>query len=305
MEKVENLADFYKTKFNWVPENLAKDWGHFNVFQLDPYIGHFAKPIPYRRRDFYKITLVHGQGKIYFANKVIEVKERAIVFSNPLIPYKWENTEHISSGYFCIFNQDFFRQFGNINNYSIFQPQGIPVFELTETAYQNCAQLFEKMLVEISTEYIHKYDLLRNIALELMHTALKMEPTNTSKYAPGNANQKISMLFLELLERQFPIEGSHPKMLLKTASDFAKQLSIHVNHLNRAIKEVTNKTTSQVIAERVTQEAKMILRHNDWSITEISDALGFNEISYFNHFFKKHVGVSPLKFRHQLTDGKA
>ena len=297
MEKIENLADFYKSKFNWVPEDLTKDWGHFNVFQLDPFLGNTPKPVPYRRRDFYKITLVKGQGKIFFANKVIEVKDQAIVFSNPFIPYKWENTDQIHTGYFCIFNQLFFSQFGNINSYSIFQPTGIPVVELSTEGYTDFAQIFEKMLNEIQSDYLHKYDVLRGLALDLMHTALKMEPANTAKYAPGNANQKISMLFLELLERQFPIEGQHSRILLKTASEFANQLSVHVNHLNRAVKETTQKTTSQLIAERVVQEAKMILKQGDCNIAEIADALGFNESSYFNQFFKKHTGISPLKYR--------
>ena len=297
MDKQESLTDFYQRKFDWIPENLTKDWGHFNVFKLDPFIGASAQPVPYRRRDFYKITLVKGQGKIFFANKVIEVKNQAIVFSNPFIPYKWENTDQIHTGYFCIFNQLFFSQFGNINAYSIFQPTGVPVVELTTQGYADFEHIFEKMLSEIESDYLHKYDVLRSHALELMHTALKMEPANTAKYAPGNANQKVSMLFLELLERQFPIEGQHNRILLKTASEFASQLSVHVNHLNRSVKETTQKTTSQLIAERVTQEAKMILKQSDWSVTEIADALGFNEASYFNQFFKKQTGISPLKYR--------
>ena len=142
--------------------------------------------------------------------------------------------------------------------------------------------------------------MLRNLAQEMMHTALKLEPANSTRYTPGNANQKISMLFLELLERQFPIEGAHNKIKLKTPSNFSNQLAVHVNHLNRAVKETTGKTTSQLIAERISQEAKLILSHGEWGIAEITEALGFNEISYFNHFFKKHVGLSPVKFKNNL-----
>ncbi|MFM7019552.1 MAG: helix-turn-helix domain-containing protein [Aquirufa sp.] len=305
MEKIENLADFYKSKFNWVPEDLTKDWGHFNVFQLDPFLGNTPKPVPYRRRDFYKITLVKGNGKINYANKVIEVKENAIVFSNPFIPYKWESLEQLSTGYFCIFNDQFFQGYGNFSSYSLYQPDGSPVIELNDAGYLQFQLIFERMLGEINSEYIHKYDMLRNLALEMMHTALKLEPANSSRYAPGNANQKISMLFLELLERQFPIEGAHNKIKLKSPFEFANQLAVHVNHLNRAVKETTGKTTSQLIAERISQEAKLILSHGEWGIAEITDALGFNEISYFNHFFKKHVGVSPVKYKNNMLHGKA
>jgi AraC-like DNA-binding protein len=84
---------------------------------------------------------------------------------------------------------------------------------------------------------------------------------------------------------------------LRSASDFAKQLNIHVNHLNRAIKETTDKTTSQIIAERVLLEAKTLLKHSSWNVSEISNALGFTEATHFNNFFKKHSTLSPLKFR--------
>ncbi|CAM3736481.1 helix-turn-helix domain-containing protein [Aquirufa aurantiipilula] len=297
MEKLINLEEFYRNKFNWVPENLKKDWGHFNVFALDPYIGIKAKPTPYKRRDFYKITLVKGQGRIHYANKFVDVKKQAIVFSNPMIPYKWEGIENFTSGYFCIFNQDFFKQFGNINSYSIYQPQGVPVFELSDESYAQLEGLYRRMMEEISSDYIHKYDVLRNLTFEAIHSALKLQPANASKHSPVNANQRISMLFLELLERQFPIEETHPVIQLKNASDFANQLSVHVNHLNRAIKETTQKTTSQIIAERIVQEAKVMLKFSDWNISEIAFALGFNEVSYFNNFFKKNTSLSPLKFR--------
>jgi len=51
-----------------------------------------------------------------------------------------------------------------------------------------------------------------------------------------NANKRISALFIDLLERQFPIDENHQKIYLRSASDFATQLNIHVNHLNRAVK---------------------------------------------------------------------
>jgi AraC-like DNA-binding protein len=86
-------------------------------------------------------------------------------------------------------------------------------------------------------------------------------------------------------------------MQLRTASEFASQLNVHVNHLNRAIKEVTQKTTSQLIAERIAQEAKILLKHSLWNVAEIGFALGFHEATHFNSFFKKQVGLSPLRFR--------
>ena len=108
-------------------------------------------------------------------------------------------------------------------------------------------------------------------------------------------------IFLELLEQQqFPIDDSHQMVGLRSASDFACQLNIHVNYLNRAVKVTTEKTTSQLITERILQEAKILLKHSAWTVSEIAFALGFNEVTHFNNFFKKHAQLSPLKFRNVL-----
>lgn len=297
MNKVETIEDFYKRKFDWMPENLKNEIGHFNVFKLEPYVGDKAQPIPYKRRDFYKITLVKGNSKVFYADKVIEVQKQAITFSNPQIPYKWEHLDKIREGAFCIFNQHFFHQFGSLSQYSVFQPNGTHLFELTDEQAALVVSIFERMFLEINSEYVHKYDVLRNLVFELLHFAMKMEPSSKIDKQLINASQRISTLFLELLERQFPIDEVHPKIEYRTASDFANQLNVHVNHLNRSVKDTTEKTTSQIIAERILQESKILLKHSAWSVSEIAYALGFTELTHFNNFFKKHTQTSPLKFR--------
>ncbi len=297
MNKVETIEDFYKRKFDWMPENLKNEIGHFNVFRLEPFLGNKAQPVPYKRRDFYKIMLVEGNSKVYYADKVMEVKKQALSFSNPQIPYKWEHLDNIRSGAFCIFNQHFFHQFGSLSQYSVFQPNGTHLFELTDDQAEKISAIFERIFKEINSEYVHKYDVLRNIVFELLHFAMKMEASSNFDRQQINASQRISTLFLELLERQFPIDEVHPKIQFRTASDFASQLNVHVNHLNRSVKDTTEKTTSQIIGERILQESKILLKHSAWSVSEIAYSLGFTEVTHFNNFFKKHTQTSPLKFR--------
>ncbi|MGW8317291.1 MAG: helix-turn-helix domain-containing protein, partial [Bacteroidales bacterium] len=249
------------------------------------------------RRDFYKIMLVIGVGRVHYADRVIEVKKQALSFSNPQIPYKWEHTEEIRGGSFCIFNQDFFHQFGDIDHYSVFQPAGSHIFELTDDQVPKVNTLFDRMFEEINSEYIHKYDVLRNIVFELLHFALKMQPAAIFDKKQMNASQRISTLFLELLERQFPVDDSHQRVQFRAPSDFAAQLNVHVNHLNRSVKEITQKTTTRLIAERVLQEAKILLKHSAWNVSEIAFALGFSEATHFNNFFKKHTDQNPTQFR--------
>jgi len=297
MDKLETLEEFYKRKFDWMPDNIRNEIGHFNLFRLEPYVEGKPTNIPYKRRDFYKVMLVKGHSQVHFADKAIEIKRQALSFSNPQIPYKWEHLDKIREGIYCIFNQQLFHQFGKLNQYEVFQPNGTHIFELSEEEVNHVSDIFERMAKEFNSDYKYKYDVIRNLIFELLHFAMKMQPYGNSEEHPINASQRISALFLELLERQFPIDDSHPTVQLRSASDFANQLNVHVNHLNRAVKETTLKTTTQIISERILQEAKILLRHSAWNVSEIAYALGFTEVTHFNNFFKKYVQISPLKFR--------
>jgi AraC family transcriptional regulator, transcriptional activator of pobA len=297
MSKVESIEEFYQRKFDWIPDNIRNEIGHFNVFKHEPVEPGKTKVLPYKRRDFYKVMLVIGNINMNYADSVISVKKQALFFSNPQIPYNCENLERIEDGFYCIFNQHFFHQFGDLNQYSVFQPGGNHVFELSNEQVVQIRGIYRKMFDEINSDYIHKYDVLRNLVFELLHFGMKIQPAIKSDKQHINASQRISTLFLELLERQFPIDENHQTFRLRSASDFSSQLNVHVNHLNRAVKETTGKTTSQIIGERILQEAKILMKHSAWTVSEIAYALGFTEVTHFNNFFKKHVQLSPLKFR--------
>jgi len=113
-----------------------------------------------------------------------------------------------------------------------------------------------------------------------------------------DANVRIASVFNELLERQFPVESVQQRFALRSANnDFAERMSIHVNHLNRAMKHATGKTTTALISERLVAEATALLKHTAWNISEISYTLGFEDPAHFNHFFKKHTRSTPSSFR--------
>lgn len=297
MENKESLEEFYRRKFNWMPENVRKDIGHFNMFRLEPFVEGKPTAIPYRRRNFYKIMLVRGNSRVLYADKVFEVKKQALTFSNPQIPYKWEHLDRIRDGVYCIFTPQFFYQFGQFQQYEVFQPHGSHLFELNDEQFNQISEVYNRMEQEFSSGYKYKFDTIRNLIFELLHFALKLEPGTLLEAEPANASQRISTLFMELLERQFPIDETHQSVNLRSASEFAEQLNVHVNHLNRVVKETTQKTTTQIISERVLQESKILLNQTAWNISEIAYALGFNEVTHFNNFFKKHQDTSPLKFR--------
>lgn len=298
MKKTETLEEFYLHKFNWLPENLKQDIGHFNVFRLEDCMGPGKPPVQYSRRDFYKIVLLRGKHVYHYADKSLEVNGTTLVFLNPQVPYTFEQISEDPTGYFCIFKEAFITSYirGSMKDLPMFVPGNKPSYVLNQSQDKLISEVFEKMLTEIGSDYTYKYDLLRNFVMETIHYSLKLQPTETL-YQQVDANTRITSIFTELLERQFPIGSPSQRFSLRSARDFADQLAVHINHLNRAIRLTTGKTTSDHIFERLASEAKTLLKHTNWNISEISYCLGFEEPAHFNNFFKKHTTQSPSAYR--------
>lgn len=304
MSHIESLEEFYRRLPAPGPGIFTRHQGHFNV-----YSRAFCSrgPTPYSRRDFYKISYIVGEGTLYYADRAIVIDSPALVFSNPMVPSSWEASSSRQEGYFCLFTEDFVRAHDKNSamlGSPLYRPGGNPVYFIPATRQGVVNEIFRKMQLELGSEYLYKYDLLYNYVSILVHEALKMEPAD-SFFRAGNASTRIAALFIELLERQFPIDSPAQVLTLRTAADFAKQLSVHVNHLNRAVKEITGKTTSEHIAERIAVEARALLMHTNWNISEIAYALGFGYPSYFNHFFRKQTGSAPRALRRSALQPSA
>lgn len=257
---------------------------------------NYTREIPYSRKDFFKISLIIGKNRANYADKTIEIDRQAILFANPQIPYNWEYLAEEQAGYFCVFTEEFFNQFGKIKDYPVFKPGGNPIFFLNDEELGRVKGIFLRIIEEINSDYQYKYDLIRALVVELIHTAQKLQPATITQ-SNQNAHTRISSIFLELLERQFPIESVGQQVNFRSPVDYANQLSLHVNYLNRALKETVGKTTSQLIGERIAQEAKTLLKHSDWNISEIGYSLGFEEAPHFINFFKKYTQLTPKSFR--------
>jgi AraC family transcriptional activator of pobA len=302
---VKTLEEFYKLLAPDMPQGIDKAVGHFNVFKIDEFIaGVRAKKgvMPYNRRNYYKISLMNGRNHIEYADKVINIEKSALLFATPRIPYHYVPQDENQHGFFCIFTDTYFTSGKNgivLDELPIYKPGGFPVFQLTDDEYEEIAAIFRKMARELASDYAYKYDLLRNYLMELIHYGQKLQPASTLPTQHKGAD-RITSLFIELLERQFPIASPYQQLQLRAASDYAERLSVHVNYLNKALKESTGKTTTEIISQRVLQEAKILLRHTNWNISEVAWSLGFEEIAHFSNFFRKHTGFSPNAFREEL-----
>lgn len=307
--KTASLEDFYKefagltqTDVNTILKpGINREIGHFNVFDIATTLREVKekKVMPYNRRAYYKISFIQGRNRVEYADKVFLIEHNALLFATPRVPYHWVPLDDHQSGSFCVFTGEFMVRNKSgviLDELPIFRAGGYPVLTVSPEKTGEVRQIFRKMEQEIASDYEYKYDLIRTYVLELIHYGQKLQPVSDLEKG-NNAANRILSLFIELLERQFPIESSRQKLKLRSAREYADGLAIHVNYLNKVLKDNTGRTTTDIISSRIVQEAKILLKETDWNISEIAYCLGFEEVAHFSNFFKKRTSITPLSYR--------
>lgn len=300
METTETLEQYYEMTCRKLPVDLQRANGltrHFNVFCRNRCFGI----MPFRRRDYYKITLCSGQAVLYTEKGEVKVDYPAIFFSNPVTRFGWRNISIDQQGFVCIFNEMYVnaelkRGLKNLNR--LFNDEIYSLVKLTDEQYELLAHYFVIMLEEYndSFEFTYKEDIIQNILKLILYTSTKIELAAR----PCHKEEKKHMLvsrFIDLLDGQFPVDSPRHPIELIAPGDFADNLHIHVNHLNHLIKQYTGKSTSRLILEKRMAEALSLLRNTDWTIAEIAESLGFDYPQHFHNFFKKQTGLGPREYR--------
>ncbi len=121
----------------------------------------------------------------------------------------------------------------------------------------------------------------------------------TAKYGAhkidnAEAQQKLAKLELLMLEQ----------MLFKNANitmpQVAKRLSMSSPRFSQLLNEKLNKSFSVYINElRITHARKLLIEQPSKKIDELAEQCGFNSSSTFYSVFKKHTGLTPVKYKEE------
>jgi AraC-like DNA-binding protein len=87
---------------------------------------------------------------------------------------------------------------------------------------------------------------------------------------------------------------------IQTAARLAGRLRVSRSWLNQQVKKETGKNLTQHIQARVMLEAKRLLAHSEYNVSEIAFELGFKDPSYFARLFRQYEGRAPNEFRDQF-----
>ena len=120
------------------------------------------------------------------------------------------------------------------------------------------------------------------------------------RYGAGTPSHHTDMAYSDTILKEFA------NLLMKnirtqtSVGFYAEQLCISKQYLSLIVKEKTRVTIGTIIASMRIEVASQLLRDPELTIQQIAAELSFSDQSSFGKFFKKHTGVSPLKYRQTL-----
>jgi len=159
-----------------------------------------------------------------------------------------------------------------------------------------------QLLLDVFIEEFKTSDNIQNEVLLVLLKRLIIYVTKLARagYAPVKKIQEKKFhtirKFNLLVEANFKSEHS--------VNFYAQQLCKSPKTLSNLFAVYNHKSPSQVIQERVLIEAKRLLSYTDRPVKQITFELGFEDVSYFSNFFKKHTQLSPVDFRKNREKSK-
>nr|WP_025775784.1 AraC family transcriptional regulator [Clostridium botulinum] len=144
----------------------------------------------------------------------------------------------------------------------------------------------EIILIELITELL-KYCEIKKV--------LDVESNDSRLYYARCISEKIRQNF-----REFSLNPSEDKLETLTIKYIANQLNISTGYLLVNFKSVYNISPKNYLSQLKFNEAKILLGQPTITLSEISERIGYRNVSHFSRQFKLWSGISPYEFRNIL-----
>ena len=86
-----------------------------------------------------------------------------------------------------------------------------------------------------------------------------------------------------------------------TLSEVADRIYVSQWHLSKLLSRYVNKSFYDLLNEARIEQAKELLQDPQFTISSVSDMVGFTDASHFTHVFKRIENTTPKAFRNTLT----
>ena len=262
---------------------------YINTFK-NHLIDHNFVEEPHRHSSYVLVFFTKGSGTHEIDFDIFTIQPGSMFFLQPGQMHHWDLSDDVE-GFVIFYSQEMYNLYfgqktiGDYPFYSSMDNKPEMFFDISES--KAILPYFESLILETQTIQLLKQDKIMNL-LDIIHIEIARKYSKTYFHEAHSYNVKIKN-FEVLLEQNFKTE--------KAAFFYASQLNITLKHLNRICNEILQKTTTEVITDRIILESKRMLMDKKFTINEIATELGYDDYSYFTRLFKKHTGMTPTNFR--------
>lgn len=253
--------------------------------------NHFYKP---HSHDFFLcviFTKASGIHEIDF--NTYEVKTGSVFFLKPGQTHYWKFDE-LPEGYIFFHSQDFYELHfskSKLEHFPFYNAhKNTPSLSLSP----NQTKLLTSRFKDINTEYYQDLPYKKQKTASLINATYIDLARYYAAFEP--IKNRTSLRYLETFRALEKAINDHYKTE-KLAKFYADYLNISTKHLNRITKATLDKTTTDLITERVLLESKRLIVHSDNSLSAIAEILGYEDYAYFSKIFKAKTKMTPLKFK--------
>ncbi|MHA4844121.1 helix-turn-helix domain-containing protein [Flavitalea antarctica] len=250
------------------------------------------------RHDFY-IGMIFTKGKgthqVEFNN--YEIKPGHVFMLSPGEVHNWNLSKDID-GYIFFHTKEFFDlkyTFEKTDNYPFYcSLRNNPLIPIKNKSRRKITEIFSEIFKEYQQAELLKFQKISSL-LNILYIEL------SRIYLPDKILQSKNLNYLDKLRKLDLLIDKHFKEY-KYPKNYALLMHMSEKHLNRICKICLDKTTSQLIIERMLLEAKRKLAFAKSSISQIAEELGYKSTSYFVQLFKKKTGKTPGEFMHTFRE---
>ncbi|MBQ6166474.1 MAG: AraC family transcriptional regulator [Muribaculaceae bacterium] len=137
-------------------------------------------------------------------------------------------------------------------------------------------------------------DIIRCFAYDLL--------SNINKHLDQNNDDMLRQG--DRIYRRFILLLADNTSVNRSVKSYADELCVSPKYLTSVCRKHSEQTASDLIATAVVSRIKQLLLYSDMSIKEIATEMGFDNLSFFGKYVRKHLGLSPNHYRKANNYGK-
>lgn len=247
----------------------------------------FCAGQPYRTKESRILRILRGRARVSLNLVEYEVKEQMIFITPPNSLIEVLELHPDSDFQVIVTENDFLPAIqGNIPTDLYGRHE--TVLALNDEEWKRSDSFFS-LLWDSMLCTPFRSEVAQHLVLALLNDLKYIHQKQTSITSHLSRQDEILRHFITLISEHARQE--------RTISFYADKLFLTPHYLSTVIRDASGQTVMQWINQAVIQEAKVLLKHSDLLIFQISDQLNFPNPSFFSKFFKRMTGLTPAEYQ--------